>query len=64
MKEYGTHLILTGIACFIGGLVMFSWTFEEPLQGMDPEPVWRGPTISVFGLGLLICGIRAVRSGD
>ena len=55
---FGIRLILAGIAALIAGGMFISESFEKPLEGMEPTPMWKGVMALVLGVGLFGFGVK------
>ena len=58
--KFGLRLIGAGLAALVAGGMFVSDSFEKPLEGMEPTPIWKGALVLMLGVGLIGFGIRYI----
>ncbi len=58
--KFGIRLILAGFAALVAGGLFVSESFEEPLEGLAPTPIWKGILAVVLGVALCGFGVKAM----
>ncbi len=58
--RFGLRLILAGFAACGAGALFISDSFTEPLEGLEPQPIWKGIVAAVLGVCLLGFGLKYI----
>ncbi|TWU52026.1 hypothetical protein Poly59_36230 [Rubripirellula reticaptiva] len=58
--RFGLRLILASFAAFGAGALFISDSFTEPLEGLEPQPMWKGVVAVILGLALLGFGLKYI----
>jgi hypothetical protein len=58
--KFGLRLILASFAAFGAGALFISDSFTEPLEGLEPQPMWKGVLAVVLGVALLGFGLKYI----
>lgn len=60
--KFSLRLIVSGIAALVAGGLFISQSYEKPLEGMPPTPMWKGIVAIGLGIALIGFGIRYLLS--
>lgn len=58
--KFGLRLILASFAALGAGALFLSDSFAEPLEGLEPQPTWKGILLVVLGVTLLGFGLKYI----
>ena len=56
--KFGLRLIIAGLAGLGAGALFISMSFEKPVEGMAPTPIWKGVVALLLGVGLIGFGLK------
>lgn len=58
--KFGLRIIVSGLAALVAGAVFISMSFDEPAEGMEATPMWKGVLAIVLGIALLGYGLKYI----
>lgn len=58
--KFGLRLIIASLAAFGAGALFISDSFTEPLEGLEPQPIWKGALLVVLGIALFGFGLKYI----